>query len=52
MAKGWKGQTYNEDWVPIDAMGNALGEKDWQANREYDQANDPGGADASKPTGG
>jgi len=32
MAKQWNDQTYNEDWVPIDAMGNATGEKDWAAS--------------------
>lgn len=44
MAKTWGNQTYNEDWQPIDAMGNVLGEKDWQANREWDEQNAPGGA--------
>lgn len=35
MAKNYGGKTYNEDWVPIDAMGNALGDKDWAANAAY-----------------
>lgn len=35
MAKDWNGQTYNEDWVPIDAMGNPLGGKDWSANASW-----------------
>lgn len=42
MAKTWGGQSFNEDFEPIDAMGNKLGEKDWQANRDWNAQNDPG----------
>jgi len=45
MAKVWGGKTYDTDWYEIDAFGNRTSnQKDWQANREWDAANDPAGA--------
>jgi|GEM_PF-4763809 len=41
MAKDWQGRTFNEDWEPIDAMGNKTGEKDWDANRSWNEQNNP-----------
>lgn len=35
MAIDYNGKTYNEDWVPIDVMGNALGPKDVAANAAW-----------------
>ncbi len=40
----FENQRYNMDWVPVDDMGNAIGPKDWAANRRYDEQNDPSGA--------
>ncbi len=39
MAKDWKGVTYNEDWIPINAMGEAQGPKDYTADAEWNAAN-------------
>jgi len=45
MAKNWRGKSYDTDWYEIDAFGNRTSDqKDWQANREWDAANDPAGA--------
>ena len=41
MAKDWQGRTFNEDWEPINAMGEKLGEKDWAANRSWNEQNEP-----------
>ena len=35
MAIDFQGKTYDNDWFPIDAMGNRLGDKDWAANADY-----------------
>ena len=41
---GFNGKSYDADWYPIDAMGVRQGDKDWQANRDWAQQNDPAGA--------
>ena len=42
MAKSWNNKLYDTDWYPIDDQGVRTGEKDWQANRDWNAKNDPG----------
>lgn len=35
MSKVWNGNSYDEDWFPVDGEGNRIGDKDWRANAEW-----------------
>ena len=52
MANFWNDKRYDTDWNPIDDQGNVTGEKDWQANRDWNAQNAPkaeGGAAVLNP---
>lgn len=45
MARVWEGRSYDEDWYEVDNTGARISDqKDWAANRAWDEANAPGGA--------
>lgn len=51
MAKQWNGNSYNEDWQPVDNRGTVIGPKDWEASNANPQQ-PPAPQNQTPPSGG